>query len=596
MAQDQLMSDADVFGAAAPQPTPAPPIAYLNGGHGVTVQVGGDPNWTPPTSTPQPQAPPSAQASASPAPPGLMSDQDVFGQAGPGAAPATNPAGLHSDFSLGLYQGFMKPLDNAAQGLEWLAGKVGLPTAQIDAATNGSAADAAAQHQDYIAYQAGRGLKPGFWGNLAGNVAGTLPIVAGLGPLSGGAISGALTSNAKTPQGVAIDAGIGAAGGKLADGAVNFLKGLVAPTVSDAARTLLTEGVGLTPGQIAGGALKRLEDGATSIPILGDIIKNAQARSMTDFNRAAINRSLTPIGQSLPEGLSAGHDAVDYAHQALSKAYDDLVPSLTARADPTFTHNIVSLQGLAQNLTPDYANKFNTILQNEVLGRFGSQTGVITGQSLKEAESQLGQQATRFGKLQDGHAQDYADAVRQLQAELRGLVQRQNPEVADELGNINTGWANLVRVEAAAGRQGATGGVFTPSQLQGAVRAADNSVRKSASARGGALMQDLAGAGKEVLPSSVPDSGSPYRHAMEALVALLVGQEAHALPLMLKGAAAGGVVGGAYTRAGQKVITPLMTVRPAAADQIADFLARYKAPAVPAGSAAAVALHNAGTN
>lgn len=588
---DDLVPTQQAAGSVAVPPSG---LSYDNG-RGITVQVGGA-DSAPPVATPAPAPQPLADApnaTAPPVSPGMFSDLV------PGApsAPGGGLENLHPSFGLGFYQGLMKPLDNAAEGLEWLAGKAGLPTAAIDAATGGkSASDAASDHAGYVNGQAANGLRPGFWGNLTGNVIGTLPVVAGMGPLSGGAVTGALTSNAKTPGGLALDSVLGAAGGKVADGAVGFVKGLISPTVSDSAKMLLNEGVGLTPGQIAGGGLKRAEDGATSIPIFGDIIKNAQARSLTDFNRAAINRSLTPIGEQLPAHLPAGYDAVDYAHQALSNAYDKLVPSLTAKADQPFMDNVKNLQGLAQNLTPDYANKFNSILQNEVLGRFAPQTGVISGESLKEAESQLGQQASRFGKIQDGHAQDYADAVRELQSQLRGLVQRQNPTVADQLGAINTGWANLVRVESAAGRQGATGGIFTPAQLQGAARAADNSVRKSASARGSALMQDLAGAGKEVLPSSVPDSGSPYRHAMEALVALLVGQEAHALPLMLKGAAVGGTMGAAYTRAGQKVITPLMTARPAAADQIADFLARYKAPAVPAGSAAAVAMRNAGAN
>jgi len=564
------MSDAEVFGTAGADPAimaqppvqpvesqPLPPIAGIN-------------SFGQPL-TPQPHE---------------MSDADVFGSA-PNGQPAATSA--HPDFLLGLYQGAVKPFDNAARGLEWLAGKAGLPVDQIDTGLGmPSAQQATDAHRNYIATQALLGKRPGPVGNFLGEVGGTIPFTLGMGPLASGATTGALLSDAKTPQQLAFDTGFGAVGGKVADMGLQQVSKMLAPSVAPAVQKLLDAGVGLTPGQILGGAYKRVEDAATSIPIFGDIIKNAQARGMSDFRRAAINQTLEPIGQKLPDGMGTGYEAVDYAHKALGEAYEGLLPSLTVKTDPAFNNQVTALRTLALNLTPDYAKKFENLVQSEVLGRFAPQTGVMTGETMKEVEATLGQQATRFGKVQDGHAQDYADAVRQLQAELRGLVERSNPAVADQLGAINSGWAKLVRVENAAGRQGATGGEFTPSHLAAAVRAGDNSVRKNASARGGALMQDFAQAGKEVLPSSVPDSGSPFRHALEATVALLVGQEAHALPLMLKGAAVGGTLGAAYTRGGQRVVTPLLTQRPAAAQAAAKLLPYLKTPALPAGGAAAV--------
>ena len=54
-------------------------------------------------------------------------------------------------------------------------------------------------------------------------------------------------------------------------------------------------------------------------------------------------------------------------------------------------------------------------------------------------------------------------------------------------------------------------GVFSPAQLQNAVRAMDKSKDKARFAEGKALMQDLSESGKTVLGSKVPDSGTPYR-------------------------------------------------------------------------------------
>ncbi|MEG7603096.1 hypothetical protein, partial [Listeria monocytogenes] len=86
------------------------------------------------------------------------------------------------------------------------------------------------------------------------------------------------------------------------------------------------------------------------------------------------------------------------------------------------------------------------------------------------------------------------DAYKQLQSELRDLVTRSNPAHADELKAINTGWASFKRIQNAAAKVGSEEGVFTPAQLQNAVRALDRSKDKARFAEGNALMQDLSGA------------------------------------------------------------------------------------------------------
>ena len=60
-------------------------------------------------------------------------------------------------------------------------------------------------------------------------------------------------------------------------------------------------------------------------------------------------------------------------------------------------------------------------------------------------------------------------------------------------------------------------GIFTRSRLQIAVKSGDQTVGKRAMSEGDALYQDLAQAGKTVLPNKVPDSGTPER--IETLVA-----------------------------------------------------------------------------
>jgi hypothetical protein len=366
--------------------------------------------------------------------------------------------------------------------------------------------------------------------------------------------------------------------------AADALARAISPKVSGEAKTLLDSGVTLTPGQIMGGALKRVEDTATSVPFLGDMVKNAQRRSFQDLNEAAINRALTPIGEKLPSGTT-GREAIEYAGTKLSDAYENVLGKMGAiRPDAKFAQDIKTLSSLTQNLPQSTADQFERVVKNEVLGRIDA-NGVMTPQAMKAAESNLGSMARGYLRSQDYDTRQLGNAIAEAQATLRSMVQRVAPaKYAQELQSVNQGWANFMRPQRAAGMLGAEGGVFTPEQLQNAVKALDPSKNKAAFARGDALMQDLSEAAKTVMGNKVPDSGTPLRSALMTGAALAAG---HSVPAVGQAAAPLAAVAGLsalpYTATGQKLAAALLTKRPAGAELAAEeirALAPYLTPAL----------------
>ncbi len=435
------------------------------------------------------------------------------------------------------------------------------------------------------------------WPRMLGNALGTAPAAVVGGPAAGigkiatlGAAQGLVgqpvidTSkndfwSQKTQQ-AAIGAGTNLA-------AIGVLKGIAAalsPQVRPAVQTLLDAGVTPTPGQILGGGANRIEQAATSIPVVGDTIKNAQRRAVQQLNTAAINRSLTPIGEQLPAGVT-GRDAIEHAVGKLSGAYDDIVTKIGAvQPDNKFLTDLSSLQGLATGLPKEQSDQFGRILDHEILARFKGANGVITGEDLKAAESNLGTLARGYGRSGDFDKMRLGTAIQEAQSTLRQLIERQAPAHADKLASINTGYANLMRVQRAASSLAADKGTFTAAQLQNAVKALDPSKNKRQFATGNALMQDLSDAGKSVLGPTLPDSGTPFRHAVQAGVAGAVGHGM--LPEWASGAVVPAAVGlGAlslpYTVYGQKAASSLLAgERPEALKQIAAAL-RGVAPFAP---------------
>jgi hypothetical protein len=340
---------------------------------------------------------------------------------------------------------------------------------------------------------------------------------------------------------------------------------VISPTISPQIQTLMKEGVVPTAGQILGGGYKRAEEALSSVPIIGDFIKGAQGRAMADVNRVAFNRALTPIGEKLPEGL-AGREAVQFVSEKLDDAYGKLLPKMTVVQDTPFQTAIASLKGMVQSgaIDPKAVSFFNNWMDNNVLNKFQGQNA-ITGETLKAIQGDLRETVSRLGASTDADQRLIGQALKEAQDQVRQLVTRSNPQYASELKAIDTGYANFKRVERAAAGLGAEEGIFSPAQLQNAVKAMDRSKDKGQFAQGQALMQDLSESAKTALGNKVPDSGTPYR-SMVAALAASGGAGAAGFPAIAASLIASPLL---YSQTGQNMLAAILTKRPDFANALA---------------------------
>jgi hypothetical protein len=534
--------------------------------------------------------------------------------AAPASAPAAQPAPQAGPTAGDkIIKGMRDPIDGGAQLLtkmlpdavvqagnqfnNWLADKTGL----VGKLPEGGVAQQVADSEK--AYQAQRAAAgdTGFDGmrtlgnilspaNLA--IAARAPQAVSLGGriLSGigsGAVSGALNPVASddfwADKGKQV--GMGAAIGGAVPAIASGIARVVSPnaSVNPNVQLLKDEGVNPTIGQTLGGWANATEEKLQSVPILGDMIRRARGQAQGEFNTAAINRATSPIGVTTQ---GAGQDAVKAAGDALSDAYNNALSQVQhVPFDQQFHGQLAQLQGMAQNMVPSMASKFNKTLNDIVLGRVGPQ-GSMLGSTYKDVDSELGRIASRYGKSQMASEQEYGDAVAQLQNLLGQQMRRANPQVAQQLEAADQGWANLVRVEGAAKAAQNNEGVFTPAQLNAAIRSGDDSVRGRAVSRGDALMQDLGNAGQQVLGNKVPNSGTADRMWAGA-GALASGLLHPAIPASL-------AVGGAmYTRPMQALLNAAVSARPAVAQPTADAIRRLSGPAA---ALLAPSAANAATN
>lgn len=328
------------------------------------------------------------------------------------------------------------------------------------------------------------------------------------------------------------------------------------PNVSPDVQLLMSKGVTPTPGQILGPTASSFEEKLSSIPGLGDVIKAGQRRAIGQFNQAAYNEALAPIGATSTQ--AAGRTGVAEVKQTLGAAYDNILPKLTFLPDQQFAADMHSIAQTADALPPIEKDQFLSLVQNKVAPRFATnpnqpmQQAAISGDDFKNLENELGSRAKKWMGDPSSDKQDLGQAVNDMLGAFRQGLVRSNPQAAPILQAINKGYANYARVRTAAASLGAPEGVFTPAQLQNAVKAGDKSAGKGNFATGSALMQDLSEAGKNVLSQKIPDSGTAGRYLTALAAGGVLG---HVSPFALGG---GLLASSAYTSIGQKMMAGLL--------------------------------------
>jgi hypothetical protein len=431
-------------------------------------------------------------------------------------------------------------------------------------------------------------------GNLGGSIAATLPLMAAApvaGTYGGAATVGALTgatSGALAPVEGGNDfwgdkaqqVGLGALTGGIASPILRGVSRVISPQVSPDVQALMSRGVTPTPGQILGGGFARTEEKLTSVPFLGDMIKNAQQRGVQQFNAAAYNEALAPIGQKFSG--TVGQEGIEQVANKIGAAYNEVLPKMQFKIDPQFHADVMNLSSMAQGLPEAQQKTFLNLLKTQIFNKVGPQ-GNMDGQALKGVQSELAKAAKGYLGEPSYDQRQLGAAVSALKDAMDSNLMRVNPpELAQKLSNANQAWANFARIRAAGASQGAMNneGIFTAGQLQNAVRSADKSVGKGATATGNALMQDLSGAGQRVLGSKYPDSGTTGRGLM-ALLAPAGMMTAPSQTLMTLGGIGAGSL--PYTQLGQRAAAALLTSRPQLAQPVGKAVSKL-GPVVVTGS------------
>lgn len=397
-------------------------------------------------------------------------------------------------------------------------------------------------------------LSPGKWADRARQIA---PDVA-YGAIYGGTTEG-------DPLTGAVTAGLGSLGGQvIGKGLQKTFQGVTDPAV----QYLTERGIPLTLGQTLGnrGVIGKTMNKMESLPIVGDMMGARRLDGMKAFEREALRDVVQPVGGNVTEG---GTQGLIQAQDAVSQAYRDALSGVNVSPDAQFiTDAQAAMQAGAA--VPKFGEDFTYAMNQEVGPLFG-QTGNLSGPELQSALQSIGKIRSGFGKNPDAMAGYAADATGQMDDALSSLVGRQAPDVMPAYNAAKGAYSRLAPFEKA--RMGAVNQeAISPAQLARAVTTNTNKFGGRAAAARGDNLTDLMRYGQEVLPSTVPNSGTADRMAgiMPFILPTALGGTAAYSGVQDNPTTAGllATLAAMSTKTGQKAMQAALTKRPQSAKKL----------------------------
>lgn len=516
--------------------------------------------------------------------PDNMSEEQIAAVLKGQSTPQQAPTQKLSGFLMGLKD----PISGGAQLLEQA-----LPKALVDkintlnnelaqyglvspVGAGGVTEQVAKEQQAYQAQRQAAGQEGIDWSRVAGNV--LSPANLAVGGVAGGlatapvrqaalvgSTQGVLAPTAETEDFAAEkakQAATGAIGGVVGGAVVKGAGKVLNPVASAAEQKLRDLGVQLTPGQMMGQPARDLETFATNLPLIGPSISSAKERAILSFNKGVLNKTLDKIDDKLPENL-AGRNAVAYAAEQVSNAYDDVLSKMQFNLDFKTTSGILGALNKANLPSEAQKQEATNILNKIALSRFDKT--ILTGNEYKAIESDLRKEAIGYLNSTTKAEKQIGEALQDVLKVFKTELAAQNPKYTSKLRRIDSAYGDLEVIQTAAANSGAEGGVFTPKQYQTAVRQRDVTRNKKAFARGVARGQETSDAALDVMGES-PKATLEGRLAASATGLLGAFQNP---------AVAGGLAVAApalYSESGVKAMETLMRSRPEIARQIGKVL------------------------
>lgn len=320
----------------------------------------------------------------------------------------------------------------------------------------------------------------------------------------------------------------------------------IAPAVTASAKELINKGIPVPIGQALGGGYKRFEEGVSSLPYAGDVIRLAQQRAVEKMNPAVINEALEPLGKKVSM-KKTGEEAYKEATKIISDEYNAILGDISVDV-PMSGDDFIRYY--SDKLSPDKLGEFKSAIKNEfdaVLKMNNKKLDKDAFQAIRSKFRDLSYKTKANPKF-EYNEQLLAAAYTRVANEMGDLLEDElSEEGVKRLAKIDEAYSRFAPIRIARSYAEPTEGVFSPAQLQRAIKS--DRGKEEAYNLGQLPLQQTARKAREVLGKELSDSGTATRSLI--VNTLLGGGAGSQVGMPVKGALIGAGTTLAYTPVGQ---------------------------------------------
>ena len=351
-----------------------------------------------------------------------------------------------------------------------------------------------------------------------------------------------------------LTAGAGSAGGQFLGKTLGSVIGGVSDPV---VQRLAERGIPMTMGGMLGnqGRFGKLVNSFESLPLIGPGLYDRRMAGNEAVFKGVLDDAVAPTGAAI---RGSGVDGLAEAQAARSQAYGDAYNGINAQADMPYLNEVAPFIRTGRELPGDFGRDFSYAVESDLRPLFGNNR-TLTGDTAQQMRQDLAEYAGDFGKKGKLGSKG-ADQFRGIGTATDNLIERTNPGALPKIKAANQVNANLTPIENAMNT--ANGSIPSPLQLR---RAITNNTKnyggRSAAARGDKVPQLLDDA-VEVLPPTIPNSGTADRLS-SMLVPAALGGSTVGLGALTEPEYAGPLAFMTLlsTKSGQKALQTAMTAR-----------------------------------
>ena len=254
------------------------------------------------------------------------------------------------------------------------------------------------------------------------------------------------------------------------------------------------------------------------IPVLGDLIAARRGESIPEFQRTASQEVLNKTGQQLTPGIEAGPEmAKDLAaqHQA---SYNKAPMEISSKPEFQNSNEAIYNEAVRRKFPEDQQMMIRDAIDNTINGQLDPNGLPIKNENIQAITSGLSGDAYNLGMKQgDYWAPKTAQLLKKLQGNVENLMQEQNPDTFPLWKQAQSEHGPYKVLQRAEGYAGSGPGNVNPNDLY---RAAMAKQPAGAKATANIPLSELALAGRQVIPTTTPNSGTATGNILAGMIGL----------------------------------------------------------------------------